>query len=132
MALRIAVAIALVGAVALAAWRYRSSRARLTTTEPLVHGPTVPAALLDGAERTWVLFTTPYCAACGPVEEQLRAADPAARLVKVDATREVGLAGAFDVKAAPTVLLADGEGTVQARLVGAPAVGNYVAALVDP
>ena len=38
--------------------------------------PSVPRALLDGAERTWVVFTTPYCASCGPVEERLRQSDP--------------------------------------------------------
>ncbi|MDQ4133804.1 MAG: thioredoxin family protein, partial [Actinomycetota bacterium] len=78
------------------------------------------------ADRTWVIFTTPYCASCGPVEDQLRAADPQARLVRVDATRDVDLAGAFRVRTAPTAVLADGDGTVQAKLIGAAAVSRYL------
>jgi len=92
--------------------------------------PRVPAALLDGADRTWVVFTTPYCASCGPVEERLRQSDPESRVIKVDATRQPVLADAFHVRSAPTVLLADSEGTVQARLVGALAVENYIKAPV--
>ena len=89
--------------------------------------PTVPASLLAGAPRTWVVFTTPYCATCGPVKEQLAGADPEARLVTVDATAEPHLAAAFHVRSAPTVLLADSAGQVQARLVGAQAVRDYLA-----
>lgn len=89
--------------------------------------PRVPAELLAGAERTWVVFTTPYCASCGPVKDQLAADDPLARVVTVDATREPHLARAFAVRSAPTVLLADAAGEVMARLVGAPAVRNYLA-----
>lgn len=92
-----------------------------------VRHPRVPRALLDGAERTWVVFTTPYCAACGPVKEQLAADDPMAKIVTVDAAREPHLAKAFGVRTAPTVLLADREGEVVARLVGAPAVRDYLA-----
>ena len=88
----------------------------------------VPAELLGGADRTWVVFTTPYCASCEPVKEQLAADDAGARIVTVDATREPHLADAFAVRSAPTVLLADGVGNVQARLVGAPAVRDYLAA----
>ncbi|HEX2063291.1 MAG TPA: thioredoxin family protein [Acidimicrobiales bacterium] len=77
-------------------------------------------------ERTWVVFTAPYCASCGPVTEQLRAAYPEAEVVTVDASRDTGLADAYSVRSAPTVLLADASGRVQARLVGARAVAGYV------
>ena len=87
----------------------------------------VPAELLGGADRTWVVFTTPYCASCGPVKEQLATDDPESNIVTVDATREPHLADAFAVRSAPTVLLADAVGNVQARLVGAPAVRDYLA-----
>ena len=86
----------------------------------------LPLHLVDGADRTWVVFTTPYCASCGPVTDRLRADDPAARVVTVDATREPALADAFRIRSAPTVLLADGDGEVQARLVGATAVEGYL------
>jgi thioredoxin-related protein len=74
------------------------------------------------------VFTTPYCASCGPVKASLAEVDPAAEIVTVDATREPHLADAFAVRSAPTVLLADRAGEVQARLVGAPAVRNYLSA----
>ena len=119
------VVLVLLFAVALAARLYRQWRLRVQTAQP--DHPTVPATLLAGAERTWVIFTTPFCASCGPVAERLEASDPGARVVKVDATREPHLADAFSVRSAPTVLLADGEGQVQARLVGAEAVESYVA-----
>ena len=111
-------------AVALAGRLYRAWRTRLEDERP-AH-PLIPTSLRAGAHRTWVIFTSPYCATCGPVEARLRASDPSARVVKVDATREPDLADAFSVRSAPTVLLADGDGNVTARLVGATAVDNYV------
>ena len=99
---------------------YRRRRAALVTEQP--SHPLVPASLVGGAERTWVVFSTPYCAACGPVEEHLRAADPHARVVRVDVTREPHLAEAFGVRTAPTIVLADAAGRVQRRLVGTEAV----------
>jgi thioredoxin-related protein len=86
----------------------------------------VPAELLGGAQRTWVVFTTPDATTCEAVRQKLAAHDPSARVVTVDATREPLLAQAFGVRSAPTVLLADGRGEVQRRLVGAVAVDDYV------
>ncbi len=119
------VVLVLLFAVALAARLYRQWRMRVQTAQP--DHPTVPESLRAGAERTWVVFTSPFCATCGPVADRLQASDPGARVVKVDATREPHLADAFSVRSAPTVLLADGDGRVQARLVGAEAVETYVA-----
>ena len=113
-------------AVALAARLYRQWRMGLQVDEP--DHPVVPASLRAGAERTWVVCTSPYCASCGPGADRLQASDPDARVVKVDATREPHLADAFSIRSAPTVLLADGEGRVQARLVGPEAVEDYVRA----
>ena len=104
-----------------AQWR---SRAR----EEQVAHPRLPAELLEGSERTWVVFTTPYCATCEPVKTRLAGSDPDARMVTVDATREPVLAEAFRVRTAPTALLADRHGRVRARLVGAAAVADYLAA----
>lgn len=123
--LRVIIVVALLFLLALARRLYLGWRHDVRTVAPPV--PPVPASLLDGAERTWVLFTTPWCASCGQVEEELRAREPESRLVKVDATREPYLADAFHVRAAPTVLLADGTGEVRARLVGVDAVRGYVA-----
>lgn len=96
--------------------------------QPASASPRVPVELLGDGDRTWVVFTTPFCASCGPVKEQLADEDPLAHVVTVDATREPHLADAFAVRSAPTVLLADGNGDVRARLVGAPAVRNYLSA----
>ncbi|MFN2606647.1 MAG: thioredoxin family protein [Acidimicrobiales bacterium] len=120
---RLAVVAGLLFAVGLLTRLYRSWREGLVAERP--EHPVVPASLRDGAERTWVVFTTEYCAACGPVEERLRSADPAARVVRVDAAREPHLAGAFRVRSAPTAVLADADGRVQARLVGAEAVHRW-------
>ena len=62
------------------------------------------------------------------MKEHLAAQDPTAGIVTVDATREPHLAAAFSVRSAPTVLLADRDGTVRTRLVGAPAVRDYLSA----
>jgi len=121
---RAVIVVVILFGIALAARLYRSWRATVQADRP-VH-PLVPSSLLDGATRTWVLFTTPYCATCGPVEARLRESDPEARVVKVDATREPHLADAFSIRSAPTALLADGGGNVTARLVGAEAVDSYV------
>lgn len=91
--------------------------------------PKVPEALRAGADRTWVVFTTPYCATCEPVRASLVASDPGARVVTVDATREPHLAAAFHVRSAPTVILAGADGEVRARLVGAAAVSEHLAAV---
>ncbi len=118
------VVIVILFAIALAGRLYRSWRTRLQDERP-VH-PLVPASLRAGAHRTWVIFTSPYCATCGPVEARLRASDPGARVVKIDATLEPHLARTFSIRSAPTALLSDGDGNVMARLVGADAVSSYV------
>ena len=124
MTARLVIVAVLAVAVVFATWLYRRWRAGLQSHD--AGHPIVPPSLREGAERTWVLFTTPYCATCEPVEASLRAWDPDARLVKVDASRQVALAEAFSVRAAPTALLADESGRVTARLVGADAVSRYV------
>ena len=121
---RAVVVLAILFAVALLARLYRRWRTRIQDARP--DHPPVPASLLADADRTWVVFTSPYCATCGPVAERLQESDPGARVVKVDATRQPDLVDAFSVRSAPTALLADGEGRVQARLVGAEAVEAYV------
>ena len=124
MLLRAGVVAALLVAVAVGTALYRRWRHRLRVEQP--QHPELPASMVGGAERTWVVFTTPYCAGCGPVETSLRASDPTARVVKVDATTDPALAAAFSIRSAPTALLADSRGRVTVRLVGSEAVGRYV------
>ena len=78
--------------------------------------PRLPADLVAGAERTWVVFTTPYCAACEPLVQRLR---DRGRVVTVDATERPTLARAMRVRSAPTAFLADSDGNALTRLVGA-------------
>jgi hypothetical protein len=120
---RVVVVIVILFAIALVARLYKAWRAGIRTEQP-AH-PRVPETLLAGAARTWLLFTSPYCATCGPVEARLR--ETGSHVVKIDATSEPHLADAFRIRSAPTVLLADGAGNVVARLVGAEAVTEYVA-----
>jgi hypothetical protein len=121
---RVAIVLAILFGLILVKRLYRQWRMRVAGDQRPV--PRLPANLLDGADRTWVVFTTPMCASCGPVVERLQEADPASRVVTVDATREIPLADAFRIRSAPTVLLADAAGAVQTRLVGASAVEAYV------
>ncbi len=124
--IRIAVVVILAFGVLLVTRLYRTWRAGVVDEHP--DHPLVPVALRDNAARTWVVFSTPYCATCGPVEAHLRASDPDARVVRVDATREPILAQAFKVRSAPTAVLADADGRVQTRLVGAEAVYRWASA----
>ena len=121
---RSAVVVSLVVLFLLASFFYRRWRRGLQD-ERLPH-PTVPEHLIEGAERTWVVFATPWCASCGPVAEELKRSDPSARVLTVDATADPDLAGAFHVRSSPTAVLADARGRVQARLVGPAAVADYV------
>ena len=121
---RALVVVGLLMAVVAAVPLHRRWQARVAADRP--DHPAVPGALRAGAARTWVVFTTPYCAGCGPATDRLRAADPSARVVTVDATREVALAAAFSVRRAPTAVLADSRGRVTTRLVGATEMERYV------
>src|SRR5205823_8989484 len=80
LAYRAVIVLVLVLGLALARRLYVQWRAGLHD-ERRAH-PSIPRALLDGAPRTWVVFTTPYCASCGPVEDRLRQSDPDSRVVK--------------------------------------------------
>ena len=125
MTARLVVVALLLAAFAVAPALHRRRLGRMQD-HPADATTSLPGHLVEGAARTWVLFTTPWCATCGPVEARLRAHDPEARFVTVDATEQRDLAGALGVRRAPTVLLADDRGRVQARLVGPEAVDRYV------
>src|ERR1700736_1457031 len=82
---------------ALAAWRAWRQRngLRLPPSRPLRRRrvspgavPLVPAAVLRGADRTWVVFTTSRCRVCHEVAERLRRSEPGSHVAEVDATRE--------------------------------------------
>jgi hypothetical protein len=89
----------------------------------------VPAELLGPGDRTWVLFSTPTCATCGPAEQQLRDRDPDATVRRIDATERADLTQALGIRAAPTVLLAGPDGSILLRLAGPRAVMAHLAEL---
>jgi hypothetical protein len=112
-------------ALAIVAVVWALHRRRLREAQRVHDGERLPAELLDGSgQRTWVLVTTPRCAACDAVEAQLRQFDPEGRLVTVDAAERPDLARALRVRAAPTVLLASPSGFVRHRLAGPAAVAS--------
>jgi hypothetical protein len=90
---------------------------------PFSHLPLVPAAVLRGADRTWVVFSAPDCAARSrAIATRLRAAEPSSQVTEVDARSEPRLAEAFRVDRLPAVLLANRYGQVEARMIGTAAI----------
>jgi hypothetical protein len=88
----------------------------------------LPACLLKGADRTWVVFVSTDCPDCRRVARRLRAAQPGDEITEVDCTRQPALAELFAIRRHPTVLLANRYGQVESRLVGARAVGDAIQA----
>jgi hypothetical protein len=120
---RLVVVGALLLLVAAGTLAYRARQRRLQRQPS---GERLPAELVGDGDRTWVLFSTPWCATCGPAEQRLRAADPAATVTRIDATQRPDLADALRIRTAPTVLLAGPDGAVHRRLAGVDAVQAYL------
>jgi hypothetical protein len=102
--------------------RRRPPWRRAVTTHPLL-----PASLLRGADRTWVVFVA---GAGGDLAGRLRAAQPDAEVTEVDCERRPQLAESFGVTRCPTVLVANRYGQVESRLVGARAIGHAIGARI--
>ena len=125
MIIRLVIVAALVVVLVVARFVYRGWHLRVQADARPV--PRLPSSVLaSGAERTWVIFTTPYCATCEPVMRLLRAADPETPVIEVDVTDRPDLASGFRIARAPTVLLANASGEVSERLVGPEAVTEYL------
>jgi hypothetical protein len=123
--LAVLVAVAIVVAALTWAWRRRQHAQQSHGA-----GRRVPAELLGPGDRTWVLFRTPFCATCGPAADRIRAFDPTATLVTVDASQRPDLVDELQISAAPTVLLARPGGQVELRLAGPRAVLGHLDTLV--
>ncbi len=116
-------------ALAWRAFRQRHGRRRSAPVAagPFSHLPLVPASVLQGADRTWVVFTTPDCRPCRTVAERLRTREPSSQVTEIDTRREPRLAEAFQVHQVPALLLANRYGQVEARLIGRAAVESALA-----
>lgn len=125
MTVRVFILLVLAAGILWLRWRMRTRAAadRNRSTGGL---PRVPSALRGGSSA-WVIFTTPACVACRSVEQMLAEQRPGERVVRVDATTDPELAQRWKVQRAPTTLLADNNGKVVARLVGAEAVRQHLA-----
>lgn len=94
--------------------------------------PAVPAAqLAAGVPCTWLVFTTPWCASCEQVKAMVSSAFPHHGVRTIDATVDIELGETYDVRRAPTTLLADHDGNVLERLVGPEAVSEFIGAADD-
>jgi len=124
--MRFVIVAALLALFGAARWAYARRQARLAADAAPV--PRLPSHVLADGPASWVVFTTPYCASCGPVADMLRGADDGAEVVTVDATAHPDLADAFRIRRSPTVLRADRAGVVDLRLVGPEAVRHYLSA----
>jgi len=82
---------------------------------------------MRGADRTWVVFSTPECQPGRVVAERLRTSEPSSQVTLVDPRREPRLAEAYKVDQVPAVLLANRYGQVEARLIGQPAIESGLA-----
>jgi hypothetical protein len=129
MAVRLLIVAAVVVLCLAGRWAYTRRQARLAGDDRPV--PRIPDDLLSDRPTTWVVFSTPYCASCGPVADMLRHAEAASGVVMVDATKHPDLADAFRVRRSPTVLRADRAGTVDLRLVGPEAVRDHLSHLTS-
>lgn len=104
-----------VGVLALSAWYARAKR-RERDVDPLGLPPLEPS--LFAGDATWVIFTTQYCATCGPVKERISRLDPTADIIEIDVAHRPELAERYRVRTAPTILFAAANGRIQARFVG--------------
>lgn len=92
------------------------------------HWPDVPAGLLDG-RPLWLVFTTEYCAVCPRIVDEIRARRTGESVLVLDVADNLDLASAYKVRRAPTVVRADGTGSVIVRMSGADAVRAELDAL---
>ena len=129
MTIRLLLLVALAGGVVWVRAAMHRARANDQRRRPDALPP-VPAALRGGG-AAWVVFTTPTCAACRTVTQTIAGTRPDDLVVTVDATTDPDLANRWEVRRAPTTLQVDASGVVLARLVGAEAVRQHLAAADD-
>lgn len=90
--------------------------------------PDVPSNVLTGSPL-WLVFTTEFCAVCPGVVQQIADQHPSDSVVVLDVADALELSALYKVRRAPTVIRAEANGTVTARLAGADAVRSELDAL---
>jgi len=96
-----------------------------TGSRPTHSAPLPDALRADGVR--WVVFSTQYCAVCPVVVAEIERVRPGERMVVLDVADHLDLAARYKVRRAPTVLRADADGSVVARLSGVEAVRRELA-----
>src|SRR4029077_13366678 len=75
--------------------------------------PDLPVELRDPSVAcTWVIFTTPLCVSCAHVRGDLERDFPHHAVITVDAAERPERADPYEVRRAPTTLLADHDGHI--------------------
>jgi len=143
LSFRLGLVVILLLAGALLTYRYRRSSADDVTRGAVDAAgdslwPALPADVTADARDdrgrampTWVIFTTPLCVSCTAVQHDLERSFPHHLVRKIDATERPDLADRYEVRRAPTTILADASGRVVERLVGPEAVRDFIGTLDD-
>lgn len=113
-------------------------RRRATTAPPTQAKWAVPTQLdrddFAAADREWlvVVFTSATCDSCKEaVAKAMVLASPRVGFQEVAYQDRKDLHTRYGVEAVPTIVMADGEGVVQASFVGAPTATDLWAALAE-
>ncbi len=86
----------------------------------------------EPARATWIIFSTPLCVSCSAVQADLEQHFPHHAVRKVDATERPDLADLYQVRRAPTTVVADATGRIVERFVGPEAVREFIGTAQDP
>jgi len=138
LAVRLGVVVALLvaGAVLNAAYRRRRAADQALGAVDATTGagrwPDLPGELRHGTTATWIIFSTPLCVSCAAVQADLERHFPHHAVRKVDATERPDLADPYQVRRAPTTIVADANGRIVERLVGPEAVRDFIGTAEDP
>jgi hypothetical protein len=123
MILRLVIVLALVAVLAVVGVRRR----RHPALSDVDLGLLLPTELLGETEHTWVVFSTPYCATCGPVESLLRERFPTDEVRRAEVADWTETVHALGVRRAPTVVRVDRQGAVELQLAGPEAIREHLA-----
>ena len=114
-------------------WRSTTGRVReVTHGDERIHVSEFSADAVAGSGATLLQFSTDFCSPCRTTKSLLGTlADelPGITHVDVDVTTRPDLADRFNLLQSPTTLILDANGTVRARIGGAPRLSDVRAEL---